>query len=180
MSIYNNKRQSGFGAIEIVLIITIIVLVGGVSWAMYSRHHKSTASSTAATTTQTQKTTPATTPTSGNAAAPTTLTNDQIFQEVATQFGLTKAGLVYFRIFGQDKVQYNTGPGTTYAYKTGGKWYIAVKDTQSAVDCSQLSSVPGNYRPGCEDQSTGQLKYTDASGVSINYPPSSAVSYIGQ
>lgn len=112
-----------------------------------------------------------------------TLTNDQIFDEVASQFGLERDKVSYFRIFGQDKVQYsNSIKGTTFAYKTSGTWKIAQKDSQTIAICSDLIDTPEEYRPPCSDShSTSSTRhYIDPSGRSTNYPPSSMIQFIGQ
>jgi len=129
--------------------------------------------------------TAASTPT---ATPQTALTNDQIFQEVASAFGLSRSQLAYFRIFGQDKVQYRINSvtsGTTYAYKDSGTWKLALEGAQSVAACGDLSNVPLTDRPPCSGQSTVnpgtyELLYADSNNKSTNYPPDSAVSYIGQ
>lgn len=107
------------------------------------------------------------------------LSNDQIFNEVASQFNVSRDQLIYFRIFGKDKVQYNTGGGATFAYKDSDSWKIAQRDAHSVGMCSDLSQVPEKYRPICYD-TTDKSLYVDANSQSTNYPPSSMVSYIGQ
>ena len=110
------------------------------------------------------------------------LTSDQIFQEVSAWQGF-HSKLSYFRIFGQDRVQFSlaVNGGTNFAYKIGGKWYLAGKGGhQDLANCSEYSSVPTQYNPGCIDTATGQAKYIDSNGQSVNYPPSQMVSYIGE
>ncbi|MDP2692978.1 MAG: PsbP-related protein [bacterium] len=103
----------------------------------------------------------------------TTLTPDQIFSEASSQLGITRSKLTYFRIFGQDKVQYDD----VFAYKQEGVWRIAQQGTQSVAECSSLNSVPEQYQPPCLDIN-GKLNYVDSSNRSINYPPSSMTSYL--
>ena len=56
------------------------------------------------------------------------LTPSQIFQEASLQLGFTRSQLVYFRIFGQDKIQYSLGSGTNFAYSGGQQqWYLVGK-----------------------------------------------------
>jgi hypothetical protein len=117
-------------------------------------------------------------------AATSNLTSAQIYQEVSSQLGLPSK-LEYFRIWGQDRVQYNFGPGTNFAYKLDGKWHLVGKgNSQSGELCSDLSSVPAQYNPGCYNETTKQSKYIttnpDGTGTSVNYPPSQMISYIGQ
>jgi|SRR3989344_7231704 len=108
------------------------------------------------------------------------LTSGQIFQEVSAWQGF-HIKLSYFRIFGQDKVQYSFGSGATFAYKAGGRWYMADKGGyQDLAECSEYATVPAQYNPGCVDVATGKTKYIDSNGQSINYPPSQMVSYIGE
>jgi hypothetical protein len=76
----------------------------------------------------------------------TNLTPAQIYQEVSSQLGLPSK-VVYFRIWGQDRVQYNYGPGTNFAYKLDGKWHLVGKgNRQDGEPCSDLSSVPAQYK----------------------------------
>jgi len=113
------------------------------------------------------------------------LTPAQVFQEVASQFNLVRSNVEYFRIWDQDKVQYNYGLGTNFAYKLGGTWHlVGTGNSQSGQSCSELSSVPAQYNPGCYDTATAKSKYvnvnTDGSSSSMNYPPAQMYSYIGQ
>ncbi len=50
------------------------------------------------------------------------------FQEITSRFGLTRANLSIFTIYGPDKAAYSTnkvGSGITWVYKTDGTWKIA-------------------------------------------------------
>jgi hypothetical protein len=109
-----------------------------------------------------------------------TPSEDQIFQEVASQFSLTSSQLAFFEIFGQDKVIYSLGSGLNFAYKSGGNWYLAGdrRNIQDVGDCSEYSNVPEQYRPFCYDAVTGQNKYADSQGQSLNYPLSQRTYYI--
>ena len=53
------KNQSGFGAVELVLVLVIVILLGVVGWFVYKNHNKTTNSSTttSSTPTTTSKTT---------------------------------------------------------------------------------------------------------------------------
>ena len=107
------------------------------------------------------------------------LTPAQIFQEVSVWQGFHNK-LSYFRIFGQDKVQFSFGNGTNFAYKTGNKWYLAGKGNRQDIGgCSEYVTVPEQYNPGCIDAVTGKSKYINSNGQSVNYPLSQMVSYIG-
>lgn len=108
----------------------------------------------------------------------TTLTNDQIFQEVSDQLGIARSSLTYFRIYGQDRVQYSITGGNTYAFKSGGKWTIAANEPQSLIACSAITNVPVQYMPPCANGNSHF--YIAADGTSVNYPPSAMTSYIGQ
>ncbi len=114
-----------------------------------------------------------------------TETNDQIFNDVSTQLKFSRSEVTYFRIWGQDKVQYSltssagVGGGTAYAYKENGSW-IAVQGGQAVNDCSVYSSVPEQYRPICTQGTSSTLYYAASDNTSLNYPISSAVHYIGQ
>lgn len=109
------------------------------------------------------------------------MTPDQIFSEASLQLGIIRSKLTYFRIFGQDKIQYSFGSGTNFAYKYMGKWQIAGgENAQGIAVCSELNNVPEQYRPPCYDAVTKQEKYMDGQRQSLNYPPSQMISYIGQ
>lgn len=54
--IKKSKNQKGFSAVELVLVIVIVALIGVVGWLVYKNHHKTTAT---ATITSTQKKLPA-------------------------------------------------------------------------------------------------------------------------
>ena len=56
-----NKNQSGFGALELVLLIFALAVVAGAGWYVYKNHHKSTVS--ASTSSSAPKTTITKTPT---------------------------------------------------------------------------------------------------------------------
>lgn len=110
-----------------------------------------------------------------------TLTNDQIFQEASEQLNLTRNDIVYFRIFGQDKIQYSeksSDAGANFAYKTNGTWKIAQSHAQSAAQCGDLENVPQDYRPPCLD-SNNNILYQNSDNTSTNYPPASGVAFIG-
>jgi hypothetical protein len=109
------------------------------------------------------------------------LTTDQIFQESSSQLGFTRDEVIYFRIFGPDKIQYSLGSGTSFAYKMNGVWnLVGAGYAHDIAFCSEITSVPEQYNPGCYDQLSKQTKYIGENGESINYPYSSAVSYIGE
>ena len=110
------------------------------------------------------------------------LTPSQIFQIASSQLGFARSQLVYFRVFGQDKIQYSFGSGTNFAYSGGQQqWYlIGTGNYQGLANCSDYKYIPSQYNPGCIDVATGKAKYMDNKGQSINYPPSQMVSYIGE
>lgn len=172
----------------IVLAIVVLAGIGFFSWNYWQ--NKKTVSQpvvtddsvVAAPTPDTAIVVPTSNPSVSPSPNTLSLTNDQIFQEVASQFGLTKSGLAYFRIFGQDKVQYaiaGAPAGTNYVYKTAGVWKMAQQNASSVASCDSFASIPVNYRPVCVD-SNGKTLYMDANNQSINYSPSAMTSYIGQ
>lgn len=113
---------------------------------------------------------------------PTTLTNDQIFKEISTQFNFKREQVNFFRIFGQDKVQYNLeGAEKFFAYKAAPNktWALVTGGLEMPPPCAQIENAPEQYRPMCLNDDT-TMKYVDQSGRSINYPPSQSVSYIGE
>jgi galactitol-specific phosphotransferase system IIB component len=119
----------------------------------------------------------------------TSLTNDQIFQEVSTQFGLKRSSIVNFTIYGQDKVEYSYNKSEVeffsgYAYKQSGKWNSVVVG-QAVQGCSLYSSVPEQYKPVCMIEKNNVVTadahtaYLNSAEDSINYISASAVKYIG-
>ncbi len=118
----------------------------------------------------------------------TNLTNDQIFQEVSSQFGFTRNQLSSFKIHKDgDRVEYhgteerNSVWGAHFAYKDGATWKEVPGDSGlSLSDCSTLNNVPEKYRTGCEVGTTGQTLYTNAQNQFTNYLPSDMTPYIGQ
>lgn len=121
----------------------------------------------------------------GSSTVKTVLTNDQIFQEVATKFNFTRSQVGYFRIWDQDKVQYDlisplgNGSGTFFAYKSGNNW-IDVLGGQGVNDCSVYDNIPEQYRPICTKGTSSTLYYANADRTSLNYPISTATLYIGE
>ncbi len=111
--------------------------------------------------------------------AHTTDWKDKIFEEASSQLGFTRAQVLDFRIFGQDKIGYSSSSGVNFAYKIRGRWYLAGKGDYSYLpDCSEYVLVPVQYNPGCYDELTKQNKYLDAQGQSINYSPLQMIQYI--
>lgn len=80
---------------------------------------------------------------------------DKIFQEASSQLGLTREKLAYFRIFGEDKIQYGLKgigeEGANFAYKLNGKWLIAQKGAEAVALCSDFVKIPKKYWPPCTD-----------------------------
>lgn len=123
--------------------------------------------------------------TSGTIVATSTpdRTPDEIFADVSSQLGFTRAQVGYFYIFGQDKVQYNAnigGSAVYFAYKENGTWHLSGRGSQEVPLCSTLVGVPVQYRQECYDPATDTNMYTDAQGQNANYPRAQGVKYIGQ
>jgi hypothetical protein len=134
-----------------------------------------------------KKITPVTT-VKATTTTPAVLTNDQIFQEVSSQFSLVRSNIGFFRIYSQDKVGYSYNVSDVnlwsgYAYKQSGKWNKVV--VGGAVQgCSLYSSVPEQYKPVCETSVVSPYTHSDTAYMnsehgSVNYPPAAMVSYIG-
>jgi len=126
-----------------------------------------------------------TTESASTSVASVNLTNDQIFQEVSTQFGLKRTNLTFFRIWGQDRVSFpdQTHEGLDFAYKLAGKWYL-VSTGNGFPECSSLTGVPESYKPACltatdSIRTTSQEAYMNSEFSMANYPMSTAVIYIG-
>jgi Tfp pilus assembly protein PilE len=170
------KSENGFTPVEVLLIILILAVMGSIGYTVY--HNDTSKMKTSTVTAGSSKST-----TTAPKSASENTTNNQIYDEVVAQFMLTKSTLEYFRIFSDDKVQYSTGAGTTYAYKLSGTWHIAVAGEQGAQNCNQFGTVPANFRPECVS-SSGNLAYAikdaDGSSGSSNYPEADAVSVIVQ
>lgn len=120
------------------------------------------------------------TPTTGTTKLATDLTDAQIYAQVESQLKLVRGDLTYFRIYGQDKVTFNTGNGITYAYKVSDTWKIAQENAQAVAQCSTLTNVPEAYRPPCLDSATGTYLYLKEDKTSLNYPTSDVRTYIGE
>jgi len=187
------KPTRTVGPVTVAVIISALV-VGSAVYALQKNQDTKTQNdlqsqittlksqlATSATATPRATATPTATvsPTATASTGTTILTNDQIFQEVATQMGFVKNDFNYFRIFSQDKVQYSVGIGTTYAYKTSGTWHISGHGNQSdVIECSALSAVPETYRQPCITDGQDALSYLAKDNTSVNYPIASAVAYI--
>jgi hypothetical protein len=170
-----NKRK-GNGIIILIIIILAVAVLATLGYLYYKNFIAVNAQTNQS---KSNSTTTAKTSTSNGTVS---LTNDQIFNQVSSQFDLARDQFNYFRIFGQDKVQYNTGGGATFAYKVSGSWKIAQENAQSVALCSDLAQVPEGYRPPCSvaNSTSSQTLYVDANNQSTNYPPSSMTSYIGE
>jgi hypothetical protein len=173
------------------LILATAAIVGGGVWYFMNQNETAQTNSYNDTVNslqkqidelKTAKAAASATTTTDTTATTTTLTNDQIFTAVSTALGLDKSQIQsrgYFRIFGQDKVQYNVGGGPVFAYKASGVWTKIPDNGTAVIVCSALTNVPSNYRPLCSD-SSNSIQNADSSGASLNYPSSSMVSYINQ
>lgn len=169
-----------------VILVLVAAAIGAGAWYYLATFGQDNASwQSIVNPKKNEKKTETATNTANSTNTSAALTNDQIYQEVATQFSLSRGTIVYFRIFGQDKVTYaikGTAPiatiGANYVYKQNGKWQVAQANAQSAPLCSALTNVPEGYRPPCFEGDN--LKYVDSQRGSLNYPISQAVSYIGE
>jgi|GEM_PF-2482381 hypothetical protein len=65
------SNETGFSAIELVLVIVIVVLIGISGWLVYKNHHKSTLASTVSSTSTSKTSTKTTTTTKPDTTAPT-------------------------------------------------------------------------------------------------------------
>ena len=71
-----NKDESGFSAVEVILVVVIVALIGVVGWFVYKDHHKTTTASTANNTSSNQPaTTTKTTSTTSTSTKTTSTTN---------------------------------------------------------------------------------------------------------
>lgn len=175
-------------AITTGIVLLTALAVGGTTWYVMDKNAKDEKAANEKSITELQeqinelkKDENKSTETTEKTPTITELTNEQIFQEVATKFGFSKSEVAYFRIFGQDKVQYsiNTGTnsGTIFAYKVDGKWNKLVSGT-GVPGCSAFSTVPSEYIPPCIEG--GKVVNVNTSNQSTNYPPLSMTSYIGE
>ncbi len=111
-------------------------------------------------------------------SAPTTA--DRVFSEVSQQFGFTREQVLYFTIYGSDRVQYNAGEGLTFAFKENGSWHISGPvGAQEVPLCSLLATVPEKYRQACYDDTIKRNLHIDSEdGQNANYPTREGVRYI--
>ena len=63
------KNENGFSAVEIVLVLVIIVLIGAVGWLVYKDNHKNTTTSAKSTSASTKSSTSTSTKTTTTPAA---------------------------------------------------------------------------------------------------------------
>lgn len=174
------KKQYQSGSAHIVVVILIILALIGALGFVYWRNFMQTKSETDDKT-NTGKTTVTV---AGNTEPATAdvvdLTNDQLFQEVSSQLNLSRDSLRYFRIFAQDKVSFNDGSGSNFAYKQDGVWKKTSPTGRMDIAlCADYADVPENYRPMCLNGSS-EILYSEGSSSSVNYPGSLMTSYIGQ
>jgi len=83
------KNEKGFSVVEVLLVLVVVGLIGGVGYFVYKSHHKTTTASVATTTTKPTATTPAktatpaTTITSGPQSGWSTYTNNTVGFSIA-------------------------------------------------------------------------------------------------
>lgn len=194
------QEKSKFSWVRLLITVGIVIItagiVGGSIWYYMDQNAKKVKESNDSEILSLQKqvndlnetqTTTSTTPTISTAVSTSNFTNKQIYDEVSGQLNLPNDRIIYFRIYGQDKISYSVrnqspdvgGSGPYFAYKVSGKWNLVPGGgSSSPTQCSQVTSVPEQFRPMCYD--SGTLKYADANRSSVNYPTSQMVSYIGQ
>lgn len=141
----------------IILIVVALLALVGIGWLIVNRNAAS----------------PSDTPISEELA-----TADKVFAEVSTQFGFARSDVLYFVVYGEDRAQYNSGSGLTFAYKDNGSWHISGPvGAQEVPLCELLNDVPERYRQACYEPSTGENRYIE-NGDNANYPSASGVRYI--
>ena len=157
-------------------VIIVLVLVGRYFLGMQSSSDNSQVSDEQSS----QSTDSDGSPTSSSSEQQSYVSPEDVFQETSRKFTFTRDQLVYFRIFGQDRVQYSRGSGATFAYKQNGDWTIAQENGEPEENCSAFDKVPEKYRPPCYDSATKKTMYVDSQKQSVNYPPSQQTSFIDQ
>lgn len=170
--------------ISIIVVILIAALTGSATWYLMNKEITDAKAANTAQVNALQAKYDTLDKKYSAIAETMTLTNDQIFEDVASQLDLSRSELSYFRIFGQDKVSYsgNTlGSVPMTAYKQSGTWHSVVLG-QGLTECSEYSSVPEEYKPICSITTSGntEIVYMNSGRSSVNYPVSSMVSYIGE
>ncbi len=173
----NSKHSWKLPLLSVVATVLITGITVGITYYAMNQQANSTKSKTdkQIATLQTQITAlkKATTTT-----VTTTITNDQIFNEVANQLGLARSDMLSFKIYGQDKVKYslisentNANGGSVIAYKLNGQWNKVIIGT-GVGPCTGYTNVPVTYMPLCVEN--GQ-------GMNVeNYSESQAITYIGK
>lgn len=77
------KHESGFSAVEVILVLAVVVLISAVGFMVYKNYNKKTTDSSAATTTSTKATTSAGIITSGPQSGWSTYTNNAVGFSIA-------------------------------------------------------------------------------------------------
>ena len=169
------KKQSGFAHLVVITIILAVGLIGALGYIYWHNFVQSKGSSND-TTVKTKTPSDNSKPTA--ATTTTTLTNEQIFNEVSSQLGLVRSDVLSFKIYGQDKIKYalvsantDANGGSVVAYKIDSKWNKVSVGT-GIGSCTAFADIPVKYRPGCVENN----EVINAE----NYPESQAVTYIGE
>jgi|GEM_PF-569696 len=168
-----HKNQSGFSAVETVLVIVVVVLIGVAGWLVYKNNHKKTENKNTTNTSQT-KTTPAKT-------TPATDTTPQAhvvkMPELGVQFTLPANTLTDFKYVVSDVVypQFNNAKYPTALLGTKQLEDMGCPTSNggsgAAPSLGFFTKTPGQYPTNANvDNSTGALA-KQFSDFYISYRP---------
>jgi hypothetical protein len=150
------KNESGFGIVEVILVLVIIVLIGFVAWLVYKDHHKTTTAS------------PTTTATSNKSTTPTTQSPSNFFSCVSDKGTLATTGSASCTLKGTvyafpstfttaDILNYSEIPQAAQSVVTT----LAQKNFSGFSSCIQNSQTPNNAQ--------GQYPYANVSIVNVDF-----------
>jgi hypothetical protein len=151
------SNETGFSAIELVLIIVIVVLIGISGWLVYKNHHKNAAATISTTSTSKAATSTSTTPksTSTSTTKPVTTT---VFQIPELGIEITVPNSI-------KDIVYKVDPAGTLS--TGQQTQSVTLSTQTLTNLDSDCSVNGSAPPlGTIYKTTGQ--YPSNPDVDLN------------
>lgn len=129
-----NKNESGFSAVELILVTAIVVLIGVVGWIVYKNYHKTTAATS--TTKSATSTSPSitTTPTT-NSATPDLIKIPQLGIEISVPASL-------------EDLTYATGAENSFGSGTTGTGAWLSTKALAAADANCTASTGANANGG--------------------------------
>jgi Flp pilus assembly pilin Flp len=160
-----HKDEKGFGAVEVILVLVIVGLIGAVGFMVYRSHHKTPVSSVATSTTAKKTTsakanTPATPITSGPQSGWSTYTNNTVGFSIAypdtvqgdngcatpstVSIGAIRTSLVdnapNYYIAAKNSIRFNLTWGANQTYYTSGCTQVPTDATSVQAQNSQIKT----------------------------------------